>query len=29
MIDFSKFLKENLNGIFIIVENGKLKSRVF
>ena len=29
MIDFSKFLKENLNGIFTTVEDGKPKSRVF
>lgn len=27
MVDFSKFLKENLNGIFTTVENGKPKSR--
>ena len=29
MIDFSNFLKENLNGIFTTVENGKPKSRAF
>ena len=29
MIDFSSFLKENLNGIFTTVEDGKPKSRVF
>ena len=29
MIDFSKFLKENLNGIFTTVEDGKPKSRAF
>ena len=29
MIDFSSFLKENLNGIFTTVENGKPKSRAF
>ena len=29
MIDFSSFLKENLNGIFTTVEDGKPKSRAF
>ena len=29
MIDFSNFLKENLNGIFTTVEDGKPKSRAF
>lgn len=29
MIDFSKFLKENLNGIFATVEDGKPKTRAF
>lgn len=29
MIDFSNFFKENLNGIFTTVENGKPKSRAF
>ena len=29
MIDFNNFLKENLNGIFTTVENGKPKSRAF
>ena len=29
MIDFSNFLKENLNGIFTTVENRKPKSRAF
>ena len=29
MIDFSNFLKENLNGIFTTVKDGKPKSRAF
>ena len=29
MIDFNNFLKENLNGIFTTVEDGKPKSRAF
>lgn len=29
MIDFSKFLKENLNGILSTVEDGKPKTRAF
>lgn len=29
MIDFSNFFKENLNGIFTTIEDGKPKSRAF